>query len=138
VSDRWQAEWWSVRLPDGWAGEMDGDTTLISAEGGPGLLQIRAFHSDGRDIEDDDLRELAKHHVDGGAVLLPMRYGSGFTGFHVHYESEGVVWWEWWLRCGRLAIHATYHCPDEARSEEAATIAGILNTIRYGPPEGSA
>ncbi len=131
MADRWTSEWWSVRLPEGWTGEVNEDTTLISTADGPGLLQLRAFHSDGRDIDDDDLRELAKHHVDGGAVLLPMRYGGGFTGFHVHFEAEGTLWWEWWLRCEGLAIHATYHCSPENRAREEATVAGILNSLRY-------
>jgi hypothetical protein len=130
MTERHTDRWWSVRLPDGWSGRVDDDTTILSASDGPGMLQVRSFLSEGRDIEDDDLRELAKPHTDQGALLRPIRYGGGFTGFFVHYEAEGNLWWEWWLRCRRLAIHVTYHCPVEARTQEEATVAAVLNSLR--------
>jgi hypothetical protein len=129
MSDRYETEEWSVRLPTGWSGEVDDDTVLLSAEGGPGLMQLRSFRSEGRDIVDDDLRELAKPHTDHGAPLYPVKYG-GFSGFYVHFESEGTLWYEWWLRRGRLAMHVTYHLPQEKRSEEEATVAAILSTLQ--------
>ena len=137
MSERYADRWWSVRLPDGWSGEIDDDTSILSEAGEPGMLQVRSFHSDGRDIEDDDLRELAKVHTDNGAALLPIRYGGGFSGFFVHFEAEGNLWWEWWLRCRRLALHATYHCPREAKARQEATVAAVLGSLRYesGPGE---
>ncbi len=131
MKERFNSEWWSIQLPTGWSGRVSEETALLSAEGGPGLIQIRTFHSNGRDIRDDDLKELADFHVQAGAMLYHIRYGGGFTGFYVHYESEGKLWWEWWLRNGRLALHVTYHCPSEVRSVEEATVAAILNTLRY-------
>jgi hypothetical protein len=131
MTDRWGTERWSVRLPDEWSGETDDDgTKILAPPAGEGLLQIRDFLSDGPDIGDDDLRELARFHVERGATLLPMRYGGGFTGFHVHFEAEGTLWWEWWLRRNRLALHATWHVPRGEEGRDEATVSGILNSLR--------
>jgi len=124
-----EAQWWSVDLPPGWQARREEDCHLIASERGAGLLQIRDFRSDGRDIDDDDLKELADHHVRGGATLFRVRYGK-FSGFYVHYRAEGNLWYEWWLRSGKLALHATYHCPVEQESAEEATIAAILGSLQ--------
>ena len=88
-------QWWSIDLPAGWSGSAEDDTTLIAAEDGCGLLQIRCFRSDGRDIEDDDLKDLASHHLEegSGAVLHRARYGA-FSGFYVYYRADGKLWYE--------------------------------------------
>ena len=53
MSTRYTEQWWSIDLPAGWSGSAEDDTALIAAEDGCGLLQIRCFRSDGRDIEDE-------------------------------------------------------------------------------------
>jgi hypothetical protein len=129
MTTTYKDEWWSVGLPAGWEAEKDDDTTLIGTEDGPGMLQLRDFRSGSRDIDDADLKELAGPHAKGGGQLLRIRYG-GFSGFYVHYKSEGNLWWEWWLRNGRLALHATYHCPETARASEESTVAAILGSLQ--------
>jgi hypothetical protein len=128
VSNRYEDEWWSVELPPGWSGEREGDTAMIGAEDGCGLLQVRSFRSDGRDIDDGDLRSLAQAHLDGGATLHRNRYG-GFDGMYVYYRADDRLWYEWWLRSGRIALHATYHCPYEERHREEPEVARILGSL---------
>jgi hypothetical protein len=119
---------WAVDLPVGYQARLDGDCTLIASEDRAGLLQIRDFRSGGRDIDDDDLRELADQHAEGGATLFRVRYGK-FSGFYVHYRAEDDLWYEWWLRSGKVAVHATYHHPVDELSTEEATIAVILGSL---------
>jgi hypothetical protein len=122
-------EWWAVDLPDAWSGERDDDTVLIAADDGCGLLQVKAFRSDGREIDDDDLKSLAAHHIEQRAQLYRVRYGE-FSGFYVTYEAEQDLWYEWWLRAGPLALTANYHCPIVDRSREEASVARILGSLR--------
>jgi hypothetical protein len=131
MGTRYAERWWSVDLPAGWSGEAEGDTALIAAENGCGLLQIRSFRSDGRDIEDDDLKDLASEHRkrSAEAVLHRARYGA-FSGFYVYYRAEAQLWYEWWLRSGRIALHATYHCDVADKTREEATVAAILGSLR--------
>jgi hypothetical protein len=126
---KYTAQRWAIDLPAGWQARLDGDSTLIASEEGQGLLQIRDFRSDGRDIDDDDLKELADDHIQGGASLFRVRYGK-FSGFYVHYRAEENLWYEWWLCSGKLAMHATYHCPVEQEAVEEATIAAILGSLQ--------
>lgn len=128
MSNRYSDEHWSVDLPVGWSGEREGDAALIHADGGCGLLQIRSFRSDGREVEEADLRSLAEPHTKGGATLHRNRYG-GFQGIYVYYRAEESLWYEWWLRSGRIALHATYHCPFEQRNREEAQVAAILGSL---------
>jgi hypothetical protein len=128
MTTTYKDDWWSVQLPAGWAAEKQDDVTLIGREDGGGLLQVRDFRSGSRDIDDGDLKELAEPHIKGGGQILRIRYGS-FSGFYVHYKAEGNLWWEWWLRSGRLALHVTYHCPEADRAVEEATVAGILGSL---------
>lgn len=128
---------WAVDLPEGWGGELgEDDTTLIAAEDGPGLMQVRSFRSEGRDIEDDDLKDLASSHTKGGAQIYRGRYGA-FSGFYVHYKHEQTLWYEWWLRSGPIAFHATYHIPEENRTSEEATVARILGSLQRADGEGA-
>jgi hypothetical protein len=121
---------WAVDLPRGWSGELgEEDTALLGADDGPGLMQVRSFRSEGRDIEDDDLKELARPHTDAGAQLFRVRYGI-FSGFYVHYKHEDTLWYEWWLRSGPMALHVTYHVPEAQRAVEEATVAAILGSLR--------
>jgi hypothetical protein len=129
MGSRYSGERWSVNLPAGWQARRDGNTTLIASEDGPGLLQIRDFRSDGRDVDDSDLKELAHDHVEGGATLFRVRYGQ-FSGFYVHYQAEENFWYEWWLRAGKLAMHATYHRPVDVMSVEETTIAVVLGSLQ--------
>jgi hypothetical protein len=125
----YEDEWWAVDLPAEWSGQRDGDTALIAAEDGCGMLQIKAFRSDGRDLDDDDLKSLAAHHIEQKAQLHRVRYGL-FSGFYVYFQAEQEIWYEWWLRAGPLALHATYHCGVEDRSREEASVARILGSLR--------
>ncbi len=121
--------WWSIDVPAGWQARLEDDCSLFASEQGVGRLQAKALRSAGRDIEDDDLEELADHHAQGGASLFRVRYGT-FSGFYVHYRAEADLWYEWWLRSGKVALHATYHCPVEARAVEEATVAAILGSLQ--------
>ena len=128
----YEDECWAVDLPSGWSGQADEeepDTALIGAAEGCGLLQIRAFRSDGRDIEKSDLEHLAAHHIEKRAQLYRVRYGS-FSGFYVHYRAEENLWYEWWLRTGVTALHATYHCPVDDQAREEASVAAIMGSLR--------
>lgn len=136
MSSQYSHEWWSVELPAGWSAEREGDIVLIGAEESRGLLQIRSFRSDGRDISDADLRSLAEPHTKGGATLHRNRYG-GFDGMYVYYRAEENIWYEWWLRSGRIALHATYHRPYEERHREEPEVAAILGSLHNLDAEAS-
>ncbi len=83
--------------------------------------------------DDDDLKSLAAHHVEQGAQLHRVRYGE-FSGFYVHYQAEENLWYEWWLRAGLVALHASYYCGLDDRSKEEASIAWILGSLRLHAP----
>ncbi len=133
MGNEFEDEWWAVELPTGWAGKRDDDIALFAAEDGCGLLQLKAFRSDDREIDDDDLKSLAAHHVEQGAQLHRVRYGE-FSGFYVHYQAEENLWYEWWLRAGLVALHASYYCGLDDRSKEEASIAWILGSLRLHAP----
>ena len=48
---------------------------------------------------------------------------------YVNYRAEDQLWYEWWLRSGRIALHATYHCPYEERHREEPQVAAILGSL---------
>lgn len=129
MSNIYEDEWWTINLPSGWSAKRDDDTVLIAAEDGSGLLQLRSFRSDDRDINDEDLKTLASHHVEQGAKLLRVRYGE-FSGFYIHYRADPDLWWEWWLRSGPLALHGTYNCGAEDQNQDEASVARILGSVQ--------
>jgi hypothetical protein len=123
------SQWWTVQLPDGWS--ADEDTTCVTIHFKPalGALQLSAARNSTNIVTDDDLRELAKEHLDAGARIKSVICGL-FTGFYLHYSYNEIYQRQWWLRCGDTVILATYTSDLKIKGQEDIAVDNILNTLK--------
>lgn len=127
--NEFNAEYWKVRLPDGWLGEQEAECDSIYNPDGPGVLQISALIQD-QPITPADLQEFAREHVESGARLNTLEAGD-FTGISVDYDVDDVYWREWYLKSGNLFLFMTYHCALTEEGKEDDTIDSILESLQH-------
>lgn len=125
---QFEADDWTIALPEGWRAEREDDCHLLYHAEGVGTLEVRAFVAD-TPFDDEDLRELAAEDLDAGAAIGEVTHGD-FTGFTFRYREDGVYWRQWRLRSGMLALALSYACAlDDAESEDG-DIDDLLDGLR--------
>jgi hypothetical protein len=95
-----------------------------------GALQISSARKESGPVTSDDLREFAAEHIEAGARLRDVTLGD-FTGYHLHFGTEGTYWRYWYLRCGPTLVFITYNCALEKRGSEDKEIQVILETLTH-------
>lgn len=124
---RYTSRFWSVDLPEGWAGERDDDCDVLFPKEGFGTLHVSALRGE-HDADDALLRHLAAEHLEAGARTDPVRYGP-FTGFTLSYGAPDGFWAEWYLCAGPLVLFASYSCAPEHEGLEDEVVEHILGSL---------
>jgi len=124
----YEADDWSVALPEGWRGEREEDCDALFHPQGPGTVEVRAFLAD-QPLDDEDLYEMASDDLDAGATIGEVEHGD-FSGFTFRYREDGVYWRQWRLRSGTLALSVSYACALESAEEQDEAVDDLLDGLR--------
>lgn len=119
---------WKLDIPREWEEHEEDDTLIVYDPDGVGALQISGMATDG-EVSDEDLRELAREHIEAGAKTRPVEFGD-FTGFTFDYSEEDEFWQEWYLRSGHVSLYATYNCELDDKGVESELIEQVLSTLQ--------
>lgn len=128
MNQKFQSAWWEISLPLGWTGEHDEECARFLSQNEVGALQISAYRKD-EELADADLQEMAAEHIEAGANLKSVQFGS-FTGFYFHFRTEDAYWRWWLLRCDKTMLYATYSCDPYGRGKDDEQVEQIMNTLR--------
>jgi hypothetical protein len=129
-----ESAWWSVDIPADWTADEDADCFTFESPDQSVALQFSAARKDGGHISDDDLRDLAREHLDAGARLANVSFGS-FTGFSIAFRADGMDHRHWWLRHDSLMVFITLTAPESTLSQHEPTARQILQSLQ---PTGNA
>jgi hypothetical protein len=120
---------WQVALPKDWLGRHHTECATMESDARIGALQVSSHRKKGGEVSDDDLNGFAAEHVDAGAKLRPIQLGD-FSGYHLHFGTDGAYWRHWYLRHGPVALFVTYNCAPENRGVEDEEVAAILESLK--------
>ena len=125
MSEIFNGEWWTVRLPAGWDAVPEEHGASFFRAPRIGTLQLSSARKSTGEVSEDDLKEFAAGRLTAGHELQKIRYDA-FSGFHCVRFDASFCWNEWWLKHGSLMIYATYVVPTTQTSDsemrEAVTI----------------
>jgi hypothetical protein len=119
---------WSIEIAPNWEAQDDAECITITASKDSGALQVSSAIKEIGNITDAELLEFAAE--DGlEANVSPSALGQ-FSGFMAPHSREGLLWHNYWLRCGSLMIFATYIVEPSRKVSEWSTIQQMLRTLR--------
>ncbi len=119
--------YWTAVVPEVWRYQLDENPVLLEGPEQIGALQISVAFKDDF-VEDDDLRDFAKEHLEAGAI--PQDFVSDtMRGFSLSFNIDGTYWRHWYLRSTRMMVYGTYNCEDVDRHTETASVDAIFVSI---------
>jgi hypothetical protein len=126
--NRYESEWWSAELPEGWIVEEDLVSTSFYQPAGVGALQVSVVRKDSGDVTESDLQAfLAEQYADGEASEA-VTIGA-LEGVQRSWVEDDTAWHTWYLHSGPFLFCVTYNCGlEDVESESEATLA-ILGSI---------
>ena len=125
--EHYSADLWQVDLPIGWQAEEEEEAVCLFHPTSNGTLTISATKEQ-QDISDEYMEELLFEHLDAGAELIDVEFGS-FAGVSFCYDDNDEYWCEWYLRAGPVLLFVTYNCPLDEEGAEDDVIESILESL---------
>jgi len=125
--NRYEAIWWGIELPEGWAVRDDPECATFTSADLKGVLQLSAYrkHSD---ISEGELLDFADAEPAPKSVEVGL-----FTGWCNTHDSEGLRWKKWWLAKDRTLVFATYNGPMGDAEAEIRAAEELLKTLEVRP-----
>lgn len=131
MSSAFEAERWSLELPERWLGEWENDIAVIYAPNGVGALQISEHQKLETEVTDEDLLGFIEKIRRDQATPF---FTKGFVGFHYCYTDDATDWKIWLLRDADIMLFVTYNCNvADAKVEEQEVIRAIRSITPCKP-----
>lgn len=125
--NHYQSDYWQMELPAGWVSEPVDESVSFYNPNGTGTLLVTTIREEAQ-IDDDYLASLAQEHINAGAELYEVEYGS-FAGVTCCYDADGEYWCEWYLSSDNILLFVTYNCDKELEGEEDDVVEGMLESL---------
>lgn len=123
-----KTDWWTVEVPAAWHAEVGERGVGFERNPPLGWLQVTAAHKPTA-VTDADLEGFVADRISPEVPRRRISYGA-FTGFSADHADEQSFWREWWLRCERMIVYATYNVPKQAQdATELAEAERLLSSI---------
>ena len=126
---RYKSKWWSIRLPPNWEAEKEEFCVTFTAENGVGILQIRTFRHNSKDLTYQNFLGFTEDKLVDGVELRNSTCGE-FTGIGISYLVDGHYWRKWWLWRDSIFLYVTYNCSAEECVIEMDTVDRMMSSLK--------
>ena len=126
---RYESEWWSADLPEGWIADEDDVSTSFYQPAGVGVLQVSVMRKESVDVTEADLERFVANEY-GSVASFETASAGQLTGLYGSWAEDDTAWRTWLLHHGQFLFLVTYNCGVEDTEDESEGVTQILESIK--------
>lgn len=125
---RYESDWWSADMPEGWVVDDDDVSTSFYQPAGVGVLQVSVMRKESVDVTESDLEQFVANEYGSVASFEAMSVGK-LSGLYGSWAEGDTSWRTWLLHSGPFLLLATYNCSVDDTEDESEGVTQILESI---------